>query len=117
MNPSSTAPSDTNQVSGKLPPLHTATLDLSQVEHLLADIEACTTHLEILPKFAAQGRVPEVASVSLQTAREMLAQRRVRGLQLRYHYDGADWWDTLMVTGNLFRIVRIRHEFDAPGTS
>jgi hypothetical protein len=34
------------------------------------------------------------AGVSLAQARELLAARAVRGLQLRYRYDGAEWWDT-----------------------
>ena len=78
---------------------------------LLADIEACTELTEILPKFAAQQYVPDAAAVTLAQAREWLATRTVRGLQLRYRYDGADWWDTLMQDGDRYRIVRIRHDF------
>lgn len=110
----SSPPSESvDQASPELPPLQTAILDLQQVEQLLADIETCTKNLEILPKYAAQGRVPEAAGVTLATARQLLAARSIRGLQLRYHYDGADWWDTLMAAGDSFRIVRIRHEFGA----
>lgn len=94
-----------------LPELHSSTLDDAQVAQLLADIEACTELTEILPKFAAQQYVPEAAAVTLAQAREWLATRAVRGLQLRYRYDGADWWDTLMQDGNRYRIVRIRHDF------
>jgi hypothetical protein len=94
-----------------LPELHSSSLDIAQVAQLLADIEACTELTEILPKFAAQQRVPATASVTLAQAREWLATRAVRGLQLRYRYDGADWWDTLMEDGDRYRIVRIRHDF------
>lgn len=94
-----------------LPELHSSSLDDTQVAQLLADIEVCTELTEILPKFGAQQRVPDTAAVTLAQAREWLATRVVRGLQLRYRYDGADWWDTLMQDGDRYRIVRIRHDF------
>jgi hypothetical protein len=50
----------------------------------------------------------------LADARELIATRAVRGLQLRYRYQDADWWDTLMLVGDHFRLIRIRHEFGAP---
>ncbi len=93
----------------ELPPLHTGTLDATQVEQLLVDIETCTEVLEILPKYASQGYAPEAARLTLGQARELLATRAVRGLQLRYRYDGAEWWDTLLSQGEFYRVVRIRH--------
>ena len=95
----------------ELPALHTTLLDAAQVEQLLNDIETCTELAEILPKYAAQGHVPDRAGVTLTEARTLLASQAVRGLQLRYRYDGADWWDTLMLAGDRYRVVRIRHEF------
>jgi hypothetical protein len=50
-------------------------------------------------------------SLSLEQARQLLLEGRARGIQIRYHYDGADWWDTLMRTPQGIRLVRIRHEF------
>lgn len=97
----------------QLPALHTTVLDAAQVEQLLRDIEACTELVEILPKYSAQGCVPNVAGVSLAEARTLLATRAVRGLQLRYRYEGADWWDTLLAAGEGWRVVRIRHDFGA----
>jgi hypothetical protein len=100
----------------QLPALHTTVLDAAQVEQLLSDIEACTELVEILPKYAAQGRVSDAAGVSLAEARTLLATRAVRGLQLRYRYEGADWWDTLIMAVEGYRVVRIRHDFGAePG--
>ncbi len=100
----------------KLPDLNTTLLDAAQVEQLLRDIELCAQITEIIPKFAARGHVPDTAAVTITQARELLAARSVRGLQLRYHYEGADWWDTLMLVGDQFRLVRIRHDFNTvPG--
>lgn len=94
-----------------LPPLHCGVLDLSQVEQLFTDIEVCAGQVEVLPKYDAQVRVGDSARVTLQQGRELLATGAVRGLQIRYQYDGADWWDTLLRVGDRFRVVRIRHEF------
>lgn len=96
----------------ELPAMNTAFLDASQVEALLRDIEACGRIIEIIPKQVARGFVPDTAGITLARARELLADRAVRGLQLRYHHEGAEWWDTLMVLGeDRFRLVRIRHDF------
>ena len=51
--------------------------------------------------------------LTLADARRLLEARAVRGLQLRYRYDNADWWDTLMVLPDGFRLVRLGHEFGA----
>ena len=55
--------------------------------------------------------MPETGALTLDDARQHLRARTVRGLQIRYRHDGADWWDTLMVVGVNYRLVRIRHEF------
>jgi hypothetical protein len=113
MNATTVSPACPEPTPPALPELHTTLLDLSQVAQLLADIEACTELVEILPKYGPQVQVPDSAGMTLTEARTLLAARSVRGLQLRYRFDGADWWDTLMVAGEHFRVVRIRHDFAA----
>ena len=108
MNSETPIPPPPEEAPFKLPELNTTELDAAQVEQLLRDIEVCTQITEIIPKFAARGQVAEAASVTLAQARELLAGRAVRGLQLRYRYENADWWDTLMVLGDKCRLVRIR---------
>ena len=103
-------PADENPAP-PLPDLNTTLLDAAQLEQLLRDIELCAQISEIIPKFAARGHVPDAASLSLTQARQLLATRAVRGLQLRYLYEGAEWWDTVMLVGDRFRVVRIRHDF------
>jgi hypothetical protein len=97
----------------KLPDLTTAPLDAAQVDQLLRDIELCAQITEIIPKYLSRGHVPDAANISLAQARELLATRAIRGLQIRYRYEEADWWDTLMLMGDQFRLVRIRHDFSA----
>lgn len=110
MTATSTQNESTTETPPELPALHNAMLDMAQVEQLLSDIETCTQLVEILPKYAAQGYVSDRAGVTLAEARTLLANRAVRGLQLRYRYDGGDWWDTLMLAGDRFRVVRIQHD-------
>lgn len=102
---------DSGDTPPPLPSLHATLLDAAQVDQLLTDIETCTQLMEILPKYQAQSRVSETTGVSLAEARVLLSTQAVRGLQLRYRYDDADWWDTLMLAGNGYRVVRIRHDF------
>ena len=95
----------------KLPDLNQATLDWAGVEALLRDIAGCAQVTEIIPKAAAQGYVTDGVTLSLVDARRLLEERAVRGLQIRYRYDRADWWDTLMVLPEGWRLVRIQHDF------
>jgi hypothetical protein len=105
------SPSPETGGTPKLPELHNAILDAAQLEQLLVDIETCAELTEILPKYAEQQRVGDASHVTLAQARELLGTRAVRALQLRYRYENADWWDTVMIAGDRFRVVRIRHDF------
>lgn len=96
----------------KLADLTSANLDDTGVAALLRDIELLADIIEIIPKLAPRAHAPESPVLTLDDARAVLAARSVRGLQLRYRYDGATWWDTLMNTGTEWRLVRIRHDFD-----
>jgi hypothetical protein len=46
--------------------------------------------------------------VSLTEALEQLLSGAALGTQLRYSYQGADWWDTLLCAPDGFRLVRIQ---------
>lgn len=96
-----------------LPELNDTLLDAAEVEQLLRDIELCAEVTGVIPKFAARDRIPDTAGITLAQARQLLTRRAVRALQLRYRYEDADWWDTLMLLGDQFRLVRIRHDFTA----
>lgn len=93
-----------------LPELQNALLDTATVAQLLRDIELCAHVTEIIPKFLPHTYVPET-TISLPQAREWLFGNRVRGVQIRYRYDGGEWWDTLLRANGMFRLVRIRHDF------
>ncbi len=93
----------------KLPPLHQAVLDAATVDALFADLAACTRVLAIIPKRAARAMIDEsTSSLDLASARAGLRDGSMRGVQIRYHYDGREWCDTLMAGADgAARLVRI----------
>ena len=111
------APSDNRTAPLQLPELNTKLLNDDEVTQLLRYIELCAEITEIIPKFAAYGHVPETGAITLAEARTLLAARAVRGLQIRYRYQDVDWWDTLMLVRDSFRLVRIRHDFSQSAIS
>lgn len=96
-----------------LPDLQQSSLDPETLTQLFTDLAACTEVLEVIPKAMAEGYVPESSTIGLDEGRRMLLSGNVRGLQIRYRYQGCQWWDTLLpdVQNGGFRIVRIQHDF------
>ncbi len=95
-----------------LPDLHQSDLDETTLRQLFRDVADHTDLLEVIPKQAATGYVPEIGSITLAEGLDLLLGNGVRALQLRYRHDGVTWWDTLMPTpAGTFRIVRIQHDF------
>ncbi|RBP45184.1 hypothetical protein DES53_103181 [Roseimicrobium gellanilyticum] len=94
-----------------LPELHGGMLNNETLAQLFEDYSHCTTVTEIIPKHAAQSHVPEQSHLTLASAQELLRTGSVRALQVRYHFDGGEWWDTIMTLPEGFRLVRIRHDF------
>ncbi|NWK56716.1 hypothetical protein HW115_13920 [Verrucomicrobiaceae bacterium N1E253] len=96
-----------------LPDLQQSVLDPETLSQLFSDLSELTEVLEVIPKAAAQGYVPECGTLTLEEGRALLLSGRVRGLQIRYQYQGSQWWDTLLPDAQSggFRIVRIQHDF------
>jgi len=107
---SGTAPQDTQ---GELPPdlpvTHESILDADTLNQLFEDVSQCTHLIEVIVKYGRHTQTPD-ANHTLAEAKQLLADGSARGIQLRYQYDGAQWWDTLMRTPAGTRIVRIRHD-------
>lgn len=98
----------------RLPALTQALLDEPTLEALFADISACTQVLAVLARPAGSARGQAPVTLSLDEARQGLADGSVRSLQIRYAYEGATWCDTLMPAPGGVRIVRIRDQDIAP---
>ncbi|MBA4150235.1 MAG: hypothetical protein H0X66_19165 [Verrucomicrobia bacterium] len=98
-----------DSTENKLPDLQNTLLNPEVLEQLFRDIERCTEIIEIIPKVSA-GYVGQT-SITLEEARAHLLSKQVRAVQIRYQYEGAQWWDTIMAVGDQFRLVRIEHNF------
>ena len=110
-----TAPTEISVDSAKkLPDLHQAILDAATLQQLSADIIACTELLEVIPKYAGNSYVQDAPSLTIHEGIQLLATGELLGLQLRYRYEGALWWDTLMRTPAGIRLVRIQHNISCP---
>lgn len=90
----------------ELPPVHEADLDWPTVDQLFADITALGEVLGISIKGAARGRAQE-GGPDLKRAYDCL--QGGLSIQLRYRFEGVEWWDTLMRTPDGVRLVRIGH--------
>ena len=97
----------------ELPDLQQSVLDPDTLAQLFSDLGSLTEILEVIPKALAESYVPESSEIGLDEGRRMLLSGVVRGLQIRYQYQGSQWWDTLLpdAASGGFRIVRIQHDF------
>lgn len=99
----------------ELPELHQSVLDPDTVRQLIADVSTLTEIIEVIPKGKVDGYVDEPGSgstMNIELGRDLLLAGEIRGLQIRYRHQGAQWWDTLIALPEGFRIVRIQHNFD-----
>ena len=100
--------SDTTTEDFRLPELTQSYLDADTLDALFADLAACTQVLEVVAKLAPTQMIPN-QRLTLDDAHGLITNRKVRGVQVRYRYDGAEWCDTLMAGPDGARVVRIRH--------
>jgi hypothetical protein len=82
------------------------------LERLFEDIAACAEVIEVTPKFADHTYTAP-GSLTLDEGRVLVAEERVRALQIRYRYEEAEWWDTIMLVRGTVRLVRIRQDFES----
>lgn len=99
-----------------LPELRSGLLDADGLEALISDLAAYTNVYEIIVKSGATNHAtPE--GIDLPAAHDLLLGGAARGVQIRYRYDDADWWDTILRTPEGLRLTRIRHDFAGPQSS
>lgn len=111
--PVESTPADTNAVPAQTdtavgPPMlemREGLLDVAQVEQLFSDLDSCTRILAILEKGGQQAHAKSNNS-NLEAARDRFLNREVLAVQIRYHYDNAEWIDTILHTTAGIRVVR-----------
>ena len=103
-------PGSEEQPSQLLSQLYSGFIDPQTLEQLFTDIEHCAEFIEAIPRTTARQMV-QANAINLNQAKKMLLDGTVKAVQLRYRYDNAQWWDTLMNLPQGVKIVRVRHDF------
>jgi hypothetical protein len=88
-----------------LPELQQGRLDLATLWALVEEIETLGRVLEVSVKGAPAARAR--SELGLRAGVEALVAGGVRGVQVRYAYDGREWVDTLLRDGQGVRVVRM----------
>ncbi|QQE09990.1 hypothetical protein JD969_10715 [Planctomycetota bacterium] len=91
-------------------------IDIDTVNCLFSDIAACTKFLSALPRYQQRTMI-EPSPVSLDEARLLTIQKQALAVQLRYEYEGKEWWDTLMLQKDSVRLIRIAHSLNSQNPS
>jgi MauM/NapG family ferredoxin protein len=90
----------------ELPELREADLDEAGLRALFRDLAAATQIDEVRCKRRPEERA-EPPQTSPEDALSWLLEERVRGVQIRYRYEGEAWVDTILATTRGYRIVRL----------
>jgi hypothetical protein len=102
-------PNELNKITAQdLPDLQRGIIELAQVDELFADIAAEARLLQVIPKWASR-TVVQADKVTLEEARELLADGRVNAIQVRYLHGQREWRDKLTRSPEGIQIVRIEH--------
>lgn len=105
-------PSHSKDTPPHLPELQQSILDDQTLQQVFTDIDACTKVLQVIPKQTTTGYI-EPRNIPLDHGYNLITQRKLRALQIRYLYDNAEWWDTVISLPQGFKIVRIKHDTNA----
>lgn len=84
-------------------------IDPPTLSQLFADIQSAGKVLGVREK-GGQAEYASGEDMPPAAALERLLAGTARAVQVRYHFDGHEWTDTVMAIGPRFRVVRCRHE-------
>ena len=96
----------------ELPPMREARLSKEQVCQLFSDIETLASDILLMQRsHRSQHASASKATTAqqLQTARASLLSGRIPRVQIRYHWQDANWIDTLEHGNDDVRLIRIAH--------
>ena len=95
----------------KLPDLHETVLDTETLSAYFDDLASHAEVFDVIAKGAPQQYAGEQA-LDLAGGRALIESGLTRGLQVRYRFQGAEWWDTMICQADGVRLVRIEQHFD-----
>lgn len=92
-----------------LPDLHDATIDLDTFRIYIDDL-SLSEILEVRLKGLEAQRAGD-SLTDLARGATLFEGQDAAGMQIKYRFDGLEWWDTLMWVGDRIRLVRIAHDW------
>lgn len=84
-------------------------IDAATLRTLFADLAAAATVLGVQQKGSPTGYTSPDA-VTAEIALTRLLTGETRAVQVRYHFDGHEWADTILALPAGFRVVRCRQD-------
>ena len=96
----------------ELPPMRESLLSEEQVRQLFSDIESLASDILLMQRLpnAQRASAPTLDSLEQLRATQLkLLSGLVPRLQIRYHWQGVNWIDTLERRDDGIRLVRIKH--------
>ena len=92
-------------------PFQDALLDDATVGQLFFDVAHAAELVAVIQKGTGARRAHEPAGTraALDAAHQAFIAREIAGVQLRYRFNGEEWWDTLTHTERGVRLIRISH--------
>ncbi|MDC0935821.1 hypothetical protein OAS39_06010 [Pirellulales bacterium] len=96
----------------ELPPMREACLSKEQVCQLFSDIETLATDILLMQRSPRSQRAAASRATTaqqLRTARDTLLSGVIPRVQVRYHWQDANWIDTLERRDEGVRLIRIAH--------
>jgi hypothetical protein len=94
----------------KLPDVHQAILDQETLSAYFLDLDQAAQVLEVRAKGHEALRANE-STLDLLRGRVLFEGKDVASLQIRYNFEGIEWWDTLSWIAGEIRLVRIGHDW------
>ena len=96
----------------ELPPMRESLLSEEQVRQLFSDIESLASEILLMQRLpnAQRATTPELSTTEQLRATQLkLLSGSIPRLQIRYHWQGVNWIDTLERRDDGIRLVRIKH--------
>jgi len=97
----------------ELPSMREAMLSEDQVRQLFVDIEALATDVLLMQRSARSQRATASRATTaeqLRAVQDTLLSGTIPRVQIRYHWQAANWIDTLERRENGVRLIRITHD-------
>ena len=97
----------------ELPPMREACLSEEQVRQLFSDIDKLATDILLMQRSARSQRASVSSTATsaeqLRMAEDSLLSGSIPRVQIRYHWQDANWIDTLERRDDGVRLIRIAH--------